>query len=114
MSDPAAIDAAIGAEASRWADGFDANSLIILGAAMGSFDVKSRFDEIKVPVLYILSRTDKLFPPTLAPAVMQAMREAGVDAEYFLLDSEHGHSASGKDVAKWAPKLREFLARLAE
>ena len=50
--------------------------LIVLGAAMGSFDVKSRFNEIKVPVLYILSRTDKLFPPTLAPPVMQAMREA--------------------------------------
>src|SRR5262249_35725001 len=67
LSDAAAIEAAIRAEASRWAREFDANSLIILGRAMGSFDVKSRFSEIKVPVLYILSRTDKLFPPTLAP-----------------------------------------------
>jgi homoserine O-acetyltransferase len=91
MSEPAAIEAAIRAEASRWAESFDANSLLILGAAMGSFDVKSRFREIKVPVLYILSRTDKLFPPSLAPGVMQAL----------------------KDAHKWAPRLRAFIERIA-
>jgi homoserine O-acetyltransferase len=112
MSEPAAIEAAIRAEASRWAESFDANSLLILGAAMGSFDVKSRFREIKVPVLYILSRTDKLFPPSLAPGVMQALKDAGVDAEYFELDSEYGHSASGKDAHKWAPRLRTFMERI--
>jgi homoserine O-acetyltransferase len=112
LSDPAAIEAAIRQEASHWAREFDANSLIILGKAMASIDVLSRFHEIKVPVLYILSRTDKLFPPTLAPPVMQAFKEAGVKAEYFALDSEFGHSASGKDAAKWAPKLREFLAQV--
>jgi homoserine O-acetyltransferase len=112
LSDPATIEAAIRKEASSWAHEFDANSLIILGKAMGSIDVASRFPDIKVPVLYILSRTDKLFPPTLAPTVMTAFKEAGVDAEYFELDSEFGHSASGKDAHKWAPKLREFLGRI--
>jgi homoserine O-acetyltransferase len=110
LSDPAAIEAAIRKEASHWAHEFDANSLVILGKAMGSIDVASRFREIKVPVLYILSRTDKLFPPTLASPVMKAFKEAGVDAEYFELDSEFGHSASGKDAHKWAPRLREFLS----
>ena len=112
LSDPAAIEAEIRKEASHWAHEFDANSLVILGRAMGGIDVASRFREIKVPVLYILSRTDKLFPPTLAPSVMKAFKEAGVDAEYFELDSEFGHSASGKDAHKWAPKLREFLGRI--
>jgi homoserine O-acetyltransferase len=112
ISDPAAIESAIRQEASHWAREFDANSLIILGKAMGSFDVASRFREIKVPALYILSRTDKLFPPALAPPVMTAFRNAGVAAEYFELDSEFGHSASGKDAHKWAPRLREFLSRI--
>lgn len=112
LSDPVAIEAVIRKEASHWAHEFDANSLVILGKAMGSIDVASRFREIKVPVLYILSRTDKLFPPTLAPPVMKAFTEAGIDAEYFELDSEFGHSASGKDAHKWAPKLREFLGRI--
>jgi homoserine O-acetyltransferase len=112
LSDPAAIEVAIRKEASQWANEFDANSLVILGKAMGGIDVASRFSEIKVPVLYILSSTDKLFPPSLAPTVMKAFKEAGVDAEYFELDSEFGHSASGKDAHKWAPKLREFLSRI--
>jgi len=30
----------------------------------------------------------------------------------FLLDSECGHSASGRDAHKWAPRLRQFMERL--
>ncbi len=39
MSDPAQIEAAIREEATRWAHGFDANSLLILARALRSFDV---------------------------------------------------------------------------
>ena len=39
-------------------------------------------------MLFVLSRTDKLFPPDIAPGVMQGLKAAGVDADYFLLDSE--------------------------
>lgn len=109
MSDPQAIEAAIRDESARWATGFDANSLIILAKALRGFDVTAQFGSIKAKVLYVLSRTDKLFPPELAPGVMQALKAAGVDADYFLLDSEYGHSASGLDAHKWAPQLREFM-----
>jgi len=64
-------------------------------------------------VLYVLSRTDRLFPPELAPAVMARLKSAGVDADYFLLDSDYGHSASGRDAHKWAPRLRQFMEALA-
>ena len=63
-------------------------------------------------MLYVLSKTDRLFPPELAPGVMQALKGAGVDADYFLLDSEYGHSASGLDAHKWAPRLRQFMERV--
>ena len=63
-------------------------------------------------MLYVLSRTDKLFPPDLAPAVMGGLKAAGVDADYFLLDSELGHSASGLDAHKWAPRLKAFMESL--
>jgi len=109
MSDPARIEAAIRDEAARWADGFDANSLIILAKALRGFDVTSRFGSIRSKVLYVLSRTDRLFPPELAPGVMQGLQAAGVDADYFLLDSDYGHSASGRDAHKWAPRLRQFM-----
>jgi homoserine O-acetyltransferase/O-succinyltransferase len=109
MSDPAKIETAIRDEAARWAGGFDANSLIILAKALRGFDVTAQFNKIKSKVLYVLSRTDKLFPPELAASVMPGLKAAGIDAEYFLLDSDYGHSATGRDAHKWAPRLRVFM-----
>jgi homoserine O-acetyltransferase len=98
--------------ASAWAEVFDANSLFILGRAMEDYDITPHYGRIRVPLLYVLSRTDALFPPSLAPGVMAGLRAAGVDAEYVEIDSEHGHLASGADAAKWAPALRGFIAKL--
>jgi homoserine O-acetyltransferase len=112
MSDPKQIEAAIRKEATHWAEGFDANSLIILAKALRGFDVTPKFSQIKAKLLYVISRTDKLFPPDIAPGVMKGLKEAGVDADYFLLDSELGHSASGADAQKWAPRLRQFMESL--
>jgi homoserine O-acetyltransferase/O-succinyltransferase len=112
LSDPAEIEAAIRQEAAEWAEGFDANSLLILARALRGFDVTKQFGKIKAKVLYVLSRTDKLFPPGLAEVVMPALKNAGVDADYFLLDSEYGHVASGRDWEKWASRLREFMESL--
>jgi homoserine O-acetyltransferase/O-succinyltransferase len=113
MSDPGQIEAAIREEATRWARSFDANSLIILAKALRSFDVTAQFGRIKSKVLLVLSRTDKLFPPDIASGVMQGLKGAGVDADYFLLDSDYGHSASGLDAHKWAPRLKQFMEGLA-
>jgi homoserine O-acetyltransferase len=112
MSDPGQIEAAIRDEAARWAENFDANSLIILAKALLGFDVTAQFANIKSKVLYVLSRTDRLFPPELAPGVMQGLKTAGVDADYFLLDSEYGHSATGRGAHKWAPRLKQFMESL--
>jgi homoserine O-acetyltransferase len=112
MSDPNEIEAAIRKEAAQWAKGFDANSLIILANALRGFDVTPQFSTIKAKVLFVLSRTDQLFPPDIAPGVMKGLKDARVDADYFLLDSEYGHSASGLDAHKWAPRLRQFMESL--
>ncbi len=112
LSDPAEIEAAIRAEATEWAKGFDANSLLTLARALRGFDMTAQFGRIKAKVLYVLSRTDRLFPPELAQQVMPALEAAGVDADYFLLDSDYGHSASGRDAHKWAPRLRTFMDSL--
>lgn len=112
LSDAAEIEAAIRAEATEWAKGFDANSLLTLAKALRGFDVTAQFGRIKAKLLYVLSRTDRLFPPELAQQVMPALKGAGVDADYFLLDSDYGHSASGRDAHKWAPRLRTFMDSL--
>jgi homoserine O-acetyltransferase/O-succinyltransferase len=62
-----ASDAEIERLASVWASEFDANSLLVLGRAMETYDVTPELHRIRVPVLYVLSRTDELFPPSLAP-----------------------------------------------
>jgi homoserine O-acetyltransferase len=110
--DPAERDRELRRIASAWADVFDANSLFILGRAMEAYDVSRDFARIRVPVLYVLSRTDALFPPSLAPGVMAGLRDAGVDASYVEIDSERGHLASGADAGKWAPALRDFIGKL--
>ena len=110
--DKAARDAELRRIAAAWAVVFDANSLFILGRAMERYDVSKDYARIKVPVLYVLSRTDALFPPSLAPGVMASLKSAGVDAEYFEIDSDHGHLASGADAAKWAPALAAFMKKL--
>jgi homoserine O-acetyltransferase/O-succinyltransferase len=112
MSDAGEIEAAIRKEAEQWAKGFDANSLIILANALRSFDVTPQFANIKAKILFVLSRTDQLFPPAIAPGVMASLKSAGVEADYFLLDSDYGHSASGIDAHKWAPQLRQFMESL--
>jgi len=107
-----ARDAAIRARAEAWADAFDGHSLLVLGRVLQGWDATPNFNLIKARVLYVLSRTDALFPPSLAAGVMADLAAAGVAAEYAEIDSEHGHLASGTDAAKWAEMLRRFMDAL--
>ena len=110
--DPTAREAAIREQAANWAAKWDANSLTILRRALLGFDTRPDFARIKAKVLYILCRTEALFPPKIAPDVIKALTAAGVGARYFELDSDLGHSSIGSEHAKWSPVLREFLAPL--
>ena len=110
--DPAARQKEMRRMAEAWAREFDANSLVTLRRASVRFDAERDFPKIRAKVLYVLSRTDTLFPPSIGPGVMKTLAAAGVDARYFEIDTDFGHSASGREWAKWAPALRDFLAQL--
>jgi homoserine O-acetyltransferase len=110
--DREAREAEIRRQAVDWARRWDANSLVILRRGTIGYDTVKDFSKIKAKVLYVLCRTDRLFPPSIAPGVMDALATAGVDARYFEIDSDLGHSASGPEHAKWSPVLREFLRPL--
>ncbi|HYM73984.1 MAG TPA: alpha/beta fold hydrolase [Stellaceae bacterium] len=110
--DPVERAAAMRKNAADWAAKWDANSLIILRRALLGFDTRPDFARIKAKVLYVLCRTDALFPPKIAPDVMAALAAVGVEARYCELDSDLGHSSSGPEHAKWSPTLRSFLAPL--
>jgi homoserine O-acetyltransferase len=110
--DKVAREQAIRQLAADWARNWDANSLVILRRATIGFDTVKDFAKIRAKVLYVLCRSDALFPPSLMPGVMQDLVTAGVEARYFEIDSDLGHSASGPEHAKWSPVLRDFLAPL--
>jgi homoserine O-acetyltransferase/O-succinyltransferase len=112
---PAEADraAALRDMARAWAEVFDPHSLLVLGAAANAFDATVDFARLRARVLYVLSTSDRLFPPTLAPEVMAALAAAGVAASYVELDSPFGHMAPGAEHAKWAPALASLLASVA-
>jgi len=111
-ADPAQREVRLRRQAEAWAQRFDAHSLVVLRRASVHFDAQRDFTAIKSKVLYVLSRTDQLFPPTMGARVMGRLQTAGVDATYVEIDSDFGHLASGREADKWAPALRAFLQRL--
>lgn len=107
-------DAVIYRNAHEWGQVFDPHSMLALGDAVLRFKPIADLHRVKARVLLVLSKTDTLFPPSLAPAMMTEFQMAGVRADYVEIDSEHGHLASGSDAAKWAPVLRTFIEHLNE
>lgn len=97
--------------ATPWAEQFDANSLIVLRKAGIQFDARPKVANIKAPLLYVLSRSDNLFPPSIAPDTMKLLKGAGVNARYFELDSDNGHRAPSVDWQGWAEELEAFMNR---
>ena len=95
--------------AKSWAEKFDVNSLIVLRKASIQFDIRPMISNIQVPLLYVLSRTDRVFPSSVAKKTMEMFKESGIDACYFEIDSDNGHRAPSVDWHKWADELKEFI-----
>ena len=113
MPDPKARDAAIRANAKAWAQIYDGHSMLVLRKAVGTIDVTRQYAELKsAKVLYVNSKTDKLFDVAHSAVYANDMRKAGVDIAYVELPSKKGHMASNADAALWAPILSAFLKAL--
>jgi len=105
-------DAEIRRRAEPWAKEFDPNSSVTMRRAAVRYNAEKDFSKIRAKVLYVISRSDKLFPPSIAPDVMDKLAKAGVDAKYFEIDTDFGHSATGVEWAKWGPTLKAFVESL--
>jgi len=100
--------------AKSWAQIYDGHSLVTLRRAIDGFDVTGQYDRLKqTKVLYVISKTDRLFDLTDCAAHALAMRKAGVDLTYVEMPSDKGHMASHADAAMWAPILAAYLKSLA-
>ena len=99
--------------ARSWAQIYDGHSLVTLRRAIDGFDITHQYDRLKqTKVLYVNSKTDKLFDIALCPAYVSDMRKAGVDVTYVELPSDKGHMASHQDAAMWAPILAAHMKSL--
>lgn len=110
--DPAEREAEIRRRAESWAKVFDANSLVVLRRAAIKFDAERDFSKLRAKVLYVLMRSDQLYPPPLALDVISSLVAVGVQAEYVEIDSDLGHAGYGREAAQWGPELRKFVTRL--
>ena len=72
-----AREAAVLRQAVDWAERWDASYLMILRRGTIGYDTVNGFREIKAKVLYVLCRTDRLFPPSIAPAVTSGASTLG-------------------------------------
>lgn len=109
LKDDKEVAAQMNEVAAKWASEFDANSLITLRRANSRFDATPDVDKIEAPMLYVLSRTDALYPPKLAQPTLDLLHEAGKQAAYFEIDSDYGHFAPSADWKLWADELARFI-----
>lgn len=107
--DQADADAILLSRSRRWALKFDPNALLVLADAAARYDVRQYLNRITARVLYVLSSSDQIFPPSLAAPGMSLLQQAGIEARYFEIRSDLGHVASSGDAALWEPVLRAFL-----
>ncbi|UYN96488.1 MAG: alpha/beta fold hydrolase [Enhydrobacter sp.] len=98
--------------AKEWAKVYDGHSLVTLRKAINSFDITGQYDRVTAKILYVQSKTDKLFDIALCPGYVIDMRRAGIDVTYVELPSDKGHLASHADAHMWAPILGDFLKSL--
>ena len=109
---PETVQQALRAASGSWASRFDANALLVVQTAGERFDVRARLSEVSCPVLYVISQTDRLFPPSIE--VSQQLAAALPELTYLELETPYGHSASGVELHQWEHALKDLLARTNE
>ncbi len=103
--------AAVRERAEKWANEFDANSLIGLSNAGIGSSAKALVADYKAPMLYVLADTDSVVPVALGQPTVDMLREHGLDATFHELKTAYGHLGCMIDGAKWAGALKDFLDR---
>jgi len=99
---------------------FDANSYVCVSRAIDLHDMGrgrgglvAAMAQIRARCLLIAIRSDFLFPPEAVRKTVNDLREAGVRAAYWEMDSAYGHDAFLEEQAKLEAPVRAFLDDLA-
>ncbi len=100
---------------------FDANSYLILNRAMDLHDVargrgsiKRAFSTLRADVLSISISSDTLYHPRLQNDLADLARDAGVETEYQIVESPHGHDGFLLEAEAVGAALSKFLDRVRD
>jgi homoserine O-acetyltransferase len=84
----------------RFIDRFDANAYLAILRTMDTWDplrgygsANEAFSRIRARISFVGISSDWLFPPEQVREFAEAIREAGVQADYREMTSDHGHDA---------------------
>jgi len=95
---------------------FDANSYLLITKAMDNFHPANGYKSeqaalarIKARILMVGISSDWLFPAGVVRALAERMQQAGADAEYAEIISDHGHDGFLAEPHLLAPLIRAAL-----
>lgn len=98
---------------------FDANSYLIITRAMDNFHPANGYESeraalarIKLKILLVGISSDWLFPAAEVKALAERMCEAGADAEYAEIISDHGHDGFLAEPELLAPLIHRMIGNL--
>jgi len=84
----------------RFLDRFDANAYLAITRTMDTWeptrgyrDARDAFGRIQAELIFVGISSDWLFPPKDVCALAETVREAGANAEYREMTTDHGHDA---------------------
>jgi homoserine O-acetyltransferase len=84
----------------RFLDRFDANAYLAISRTMDTWDpareyrdTREAFGRIRAKLIFVGISSDWLFPPGDVRRLAESVREAGADAEYREMTTDHGHDA---------------------
>lgn len=107
-------------QAATFVTRFDANTYLYLSRALSYFDLARQYgggrlvDAVRgvtARTLLISFSSDWLYPPSGSEALADALRAAGRDVEFHVIDAPYGHDSFLLEEARQAPLIQEFLAR---
>jgi homoserine O-acetyltransferase len=99
---------------------FDANTYLYTSRALSYFDLARQYGagrlthalhNVSARTLLISFASDWLYPPSGADELATALRAAGKEVEFHVIDAPYGHDCFLLEEARQTPMIQAFLAR---
>lgn len=105
-------------QASTFVKRFDANTYLYTSRALSYFDLARQYgagqlsravNAVSARTLLISFSSDWLYPPEGSAELADALRAAGKDVEFHVIDAPYGHDCFLLEEARQTPLIRAFL-----